>query len=541
MNSTTGYSASRRDDAMAGRRNYPKVTQSIDLFIYERNVQIGMGYALLVIACCVFWMIYDALTSHSMNLDNVFTQSALLLMSFSSLHVLFVSKIVKKLDGLYAKMQYYHFSYLIQYSLLIWGIAILAISNNQLIMNTIGTASRHTGVPLSSFLLVGLVVAPLPSVSDGLILLGEAIGAYILPFFFNSSEAYNAPSQLILRLGLIFAYVFFFLRNEDEYYTNQSLQEHQDSLNRANVITSLFLDTFDSVYSVDMKRDEFEIYRINSEGQKKFVALRSFSIFMDSYIREYVMPDDHYVLQRALDYSYIQEQFKNGRRVIIAQFRDISSGKPRYQEMQIVSALDGSTPDQIAVSFTDRDESFRTELERKQALQHALEVANQDALTRVKSRVAFAEAQRRADDDIRVHKQGKFAVVICDVNGLKEANDHYGHEAGDQLLIACSSTICRMFAHSPVYRIGGDEFAVILTAGDYRERLRIMNDIEIYLETAEAKEKKISFAWGMSEYMPESDHEFQDVFARADALMYAKKREMKQIRAMNGIKSEARA
>lgn len=61
----------------------------------------------------------------------------------------------------------------------------------------------------------------------------------------------------------------------------------------------------------------------------------------------------------------------------------------------------------------------------------------------------------------------EFALLVADVNGLKEANDALGHESGDQLIKNTSRCICKIFEHSPVFRIGGDEFVVILTGEDY--------------------------------------------------------------------------
>jgi len=58
----------------------------------------------------------------------------------------------------------------------------------------------------------------------------------------------------------------------------------------------------------------------------------------------------------------------------------------------------------------------------------------------------------------------EFGVIGCDVNGLKKINDTLGHKAGDEYICAACKMLCEYFKHSPVFRIGGDEFVVILTA-----------------------------------------------------------------------------
>ena len=53
-------------------------------------------------------------------------------------------------------------------------------------------------------------------------------------------------------------------------------------------------------------------------------------------------------------------------------------------------------------------------------------------------------------------------VVMADINGLKEANDNFGHDAGDELITASANSLCEAFGkEASIYRLGGDEFGVI--------------------------------------------------------------------------------
>ena len=65
-----------------------------------------------------------------------------------------------------------------------------------------------------------------------------------------------------------------------------------------------------------------------------------------------------------------------------------------------------------------------------------------------------------------------------DANNLKMINDNYGHGAGDEYIKGCCKILCDVFCHSPVFRIGGDEFAVILKGRDYHNRNDLMKEIK---------------------------------------------------------------
>lgn len=60
----------------------------------------------------------------------------------------------------------------------------------------------------------------------------------------------------------------------------------------------------------------------------------------------------------------------------------------------------------------------------------------------------------------------EFGVIVFDVNYLKETNDKYGHDVGNSLIVAVAQIISKVFKKGPVFRIGGDEFLVILQNSD---------------------------------------------------------------------------
>ena len=86
-----------------------------------------------------------------------------------------------------------------------------------------------------------------------------------------------------------------------------------------------------------------------------------------------------------------------------------------------------------------------------------------DVLTGLANRRAYEAA---LDDFAQRPPKGDFAYVAIDINGLKEINDGHGHEMGDALIIGTAQCIAQSFgSEAKAFRIGGDEFAVLLPVG----------------------------------------------------------------------------
>ena len=154
------------------------------------------------------------------------------------------------------------------------------------------------------------------------------------------------------------------------------------------------------------------------------------------------------------------------------------------------------------------------------------DMANTDPLTGVKSKHAYVEKVREINEGIRNGTAAEFAIAVCDVNGLKQVNDTLGHQAGDQYIRKASDMICGIFVHSPVYRIGGDEFAVYLNGHDYEAREELMKKLHDMSE-ANIKLGEAVVSGGLSDYAGDSD--VQTVVERADAQMYREKQLLKSL------------
>lgn len=186
-------------------------------------------------------------------------------------------------------------------------------------------------------------------------------------------------------------------------------------------------------------------------------------------------------------------------------------------------------------------EEYRMELElalqkEKQhidELNSARKIAFTDSLTGVKSKSSYAdygqELQRRLDSG----EKFSLALGMFDCNNLKPINDLYGHEKGDEYLRNSARLICHSFKHSPVFRIGGDEFVAVLMNEDFENREELCAQFERQQqemrESAENAWESISVAIGIAVYDPETDYSIDDVFERADRIMYEDKRRRKAV------------
>ena len=162
---------------------------------------------------------------------------------------------------------------------------------------------------------------------------------------------------------------------------------------------------------------------------------------------------------------------------------------------------------------------------------HARDVAFRDPLTGVRSKHAFVVHEGELETRIIDGEVGDLGVVVCDVNGLKNINDTLGHKAGDEYIRSACSLLCTYFKHSPVYRIGGDEFVVVLEGQDYEDRVRIMHDINGKIER-NIGSGEVTASLGLAEFESGKDQSFHDVFKRADELMYRRKMQLKSMGAV---------
>lgn len=176
-------------------------------------------------------------------------------------------------------------------------------------------------------------------------------------------------------------------------------------------------------------------------------------------------------------------------------------------------------------------ESFRKTVEHlQQYIQYINGLAYRDSLTGVKNKTAYLETERLMEEKMRLGRP-EFALVVLDINSLKWVNDNCGHDFGDLLIVTASRLICRTFQHSPVYRIGGDEFVVFLEKEDLAHAAELLKKLEEEIReynAAAQPDSRLSIARGIAVYDDKNDIVFANVFKRADEAMYKNKAAMKR-------------
>lgn len=208
---------------------------------------------------------------------------------------------------------------------------------------------------------------------------------------------------------------------------------------------------------------------------------------------------------------------------ITAPIKNISDAAKEYAKGNWDIKIECNTSDEInelSDSITEMAENTKSYIE------YIRNMARKDALTGLRNKTDYLMYVDKIKNNAAEGKQ--YAVVVLDVNNLKYVNDNLGHEKGDELLVLASKYICKVFAHSPIFRVGGDEFVAIIDSGDYENRKGLVEDFRNYMRlTSKSSDwKDICIACGMAT-IGEDGSSYEEVFKTADKNMYENKAELK--------------
>lgn len=172
------------------------------------------------------------------------------------------------------------------------------------------------------------------------------------------------------------------------------------------------------------------------------------------------------------------------------------------------------------------EEIIKREREREQELGSAMEMVYTDPMTGARSKQAYLEEETNLDRRIKDGTLTHLGIVVFDLNDLKTINDTLGHETGNIYIYKAFVLISEFFTNSPVYRIGGDEFVVILQGEDYRYRETLIASFNHQIDENK-KTGQVVISSGMAILIPNKDTSFSSVFERADHKMYMRKKALK--------------
>lgn len=259
----------------------------------------------------------------------------------------------------------------------------------------------------------------------------------------------------------------------------------------------------------------FDTFALEKEGDDFFKTTRDLA-------PRFIYPDDLNRFLTSVTKKGIFSEIKRSG-IFALTYRLVIESSPVYVQFRasIIEETDGR---RLIVGINDVDAQVRQEEDYANRLAQAQSQANLDALTGAWNKHAYLNAEEELDRQIIDKKNPEFAIIIMDVNDLKKVNDEQGHQAGDQLLKDAFQIIWNIFKESPVFRVGGDEFAVIARGKDYI----FIDELLDKMEEHNAKARKsggIIIACGMAKYTDEIS--VAHVYRLADMDMYNNKKALK--------------
>ena len=301
-----------------------------------------------------------------------------------------------------------------------------------------------------------------------------------------------------------------------------------------NAIMAALSADFDMICYIDIQRNEARFQTMSPKFQKildeKVDKNQTNLQKLDQFLKTIVVPED------------LPEIIKEGscEQAVNSLSQDVSytirvrvriDDTTEFYEMKVVHDKDNRLAGCVlGMHNITHVELIKEETEKlKNDLKKTTIIANRDPLTGVGNRAAFNQKTEDLLNEINKGKLVKFAIIECDLNNLKLVNDLLGHEEGDSFIKKNCRVFCETFKHSPVYRIGGDEFVIIAQGSDYDDRDALMDKLRSQQEPNDpVKADKVSFAAGIAEYNPQIDESVADVLKRADSFMYINKKHIKK-------------
>ncbi len=213
---------------------------------------------------------------------------------------------------------------------------------------------------------------------------------------------------------------------------------------------------------------------------------------------------------------------------MIRPLKDLTDAAQKIAGGDLGVSIDCETRDEIGVLSASVRQMVK---HLTHYIDYVNKLAGTDALTGVGNKTAYQDAVAELEEKMAAGK-ARFAVVVLDINNLKKVNDHLGHEYGDMLIRDACSLIQKGFAGNEVFRIGGDEFVVILENETVEQSGELVRNFDtgivVFNRNNTKYEQKLQVARGIAFYDGEAGESYASVFRRADQAMYENKLLQKQ-------------
>lgn len=313
-------------------------------------------------------------------------------------------------------------------------------------------------------------------------------------------------------------------RKEETFIKNEQKQ--------ISIIQGLAGD-FVSIYYIDLESEEFDVYRKSpNQGTVIQEEMSGIGDYFETAAKngmKFVVPQDRHIFLEKFNKAVIESELKKNKEYSF-QVRVYVNDIPTYFQYRFVRPVGSDSESKMVVGVYNVDAQVRNHLKNQEQLIRLRTQADQltidayrDAMTGLYNRRAYEEDMV---NEAGVLGHEDYSYLAIDINGLKNINDHDGHDAGDELILGCAFCINKCLStYGKVYRIGGDEFAAIL----FVNPLKLLEIIEDFnhslLNWSGDKVKELTVALGYVTRSEFPNNTVKELAKIADQRMYNYKEE----------------
>lgn len=267
---------------------------------------------------------------------------------------------------------------------------------------------------------------------------------------------------------------------------------------------------------VDLMKDRYEYHEYNSDNL--YPETGSYQNLLDTASRSYIVLSDteNIKISHLLNKEYLQKVLQKGNGIMKIEYSKRTENI--YKLMNVVAVEWDESGIPLKVMMISQDIGKRHELEN---------LANTDGLTGLFNERYFSSVLHRKEK-----KKLPFVLYYLDLDHFKPVNDTYGHDMGDKLLKAVAERLLKCIRSNDfAFRIGGDEFALIISAEMedslcMQTKMRIIQSLLRPYEI-DGKTLHIGASCGYAVYPLETE-DTGKIRILADQRMYAEKKENHQ-------------
>ncbi len=303
-------------------------------------------------------------------------------------------------------------------------------------------------------------------------------------------------------------------------------EEHLKKLSEERAFLDVLCRDYTSVHYADLNTDVAEPLKVSlSANASEITRIKirkkiNYTENITNYCEKFVTEKYKAEFLKVLSCEYLLDKLSKTDRVVYRYESSPNKAGHCYFEVQAVALKPDDFDGTVIVAFRDVEDIVTVEQKHQRELE---KIAYSDALTGLGNRAAFRKALIECDN------YPNAACVVADVNNLKLCNDRYGHQEGDKIITDAADSINEAFGGTGrCYRIGGDEFCVLIKNGDIADITQCTVKLEeLIKDKNKDRTMPLSMAYGY-EIRENTDESIEQLFNRSDEIMYESKFKMKK-------------